>query len=136
LKALCVPAEKLSWLNEDSRVEDALELVRVQGHSRLPVRDAQGRVLGIVLFKDLLHRGPDEPILELVREVLRLDGRMRLDEGIMAFTNARENLGVVMDDRGATKGILTLEDLLEPLLGDIVDEHDPLPERDLDLQSA
>jgi len=136
LQALCVPVANLSWLDEGSRVKDALDLVRAQGHSRLPVRDAQGRVLGIVLFKDLLHRGSEEPILELLREVLRLDGRMRLDEGIMAFTNARESLGVVMDDRGGAKGIVTLEDLLEPLLGDIADEHDPLPEPDLDFQSA
>ncbi len=136
LAALCVPVERLRWLAEDASVGQALDLVRRQGHSRLPVRDEQGGVLGIVLFKDLLHRAEGEPILPLVREVLRLDGRMRLDEGIMAFTNSRESLGVVMGDQGEAKGILTLEDLLEPLVGDIADEHDPPPERGFELESA
>jgi putative hemolysin len=136
LLSLCKPLESLSSLRESARVEDALDLVRRQGHSRLPVQDEQGQVLGIVLFRDLLHRPRHDPIIDLLREVLRLDGRLGLDEGIMAFTSSRASLGVVMGEDGRARGIVTLEDLLEPLVGDIVDEHDPVPGHGLQLEDA
>jgi len=60
----------------------------------------------------------------LLRQVLRLDGNLGLDEGILAFTTDRSSLAVVVDGDDRPTGIVTLEDLVEPLVGEIVDEHD------------
>ncbi len=124
LHRLCTPMSEVASLPEDATVADALALVRERGHSRLPLRDASGQIHGLVSFRDLLGRSEDTPVIGLIRQLLRLDGKMGLDEGILAFTTSRASLAVVVDDGDRPWGILTLEDLIEPLVGEIVDEHD------------
>lgn len=127
LYRLCTRMEELSWLTEDATVADALSLVRDHGHSRLPLMDSEGQIVGHIFFRDLLRRSPEEPVVNLMRQVLRLDESMGLDEGILSFTTTRASLGVVVGEADRPRGIITLEDLLEPLVGEIIDEHDFSP---------
>ncbi len=124
LKEVCTPMVEVGLLPSTATVGDALDLVRKEGHSRLPVQNASGQIIGLVLFRDLLRKAPEAKVMGLLRQVLRLDGNLGLDEGILAFTTDRSSLAVVVDGDDRPTGIVTLEDLVEPLVGEIVDEHD------------
>lgn len=117
------PLEATVCLRADSSVRDAIALIEESGHSRLPVRDGRG-LRGLVLFSDLLDAEDDEPILDFEREIAQLDANLGLDEALVMLAPRGTSLAAVVDEGGNTLGIVTLEDLLEPLVGDILDEHD------------
>ena len=118
------PMDRVAHVGVDARVRDVMEQVRLTGHSRLPVLGPGGEVLGLILFRDLQGLDPGMPAISEMRDAVRLSASMGLDEGIGILTDRRVGLAVVIADHGVACGIVTLEDLLEPLLGDILDEHD------------
>ena len=127
LNQVLTPIAEVAKLGVEATVVEARQLVRESGHSRLLVVDEQGRVQGLVLFRDLLKAPADQPISMQSRDVVLVDENMGLEEGILALTAAHAGLAVAVGTGGQATGIVTLEDLLEPLVGEIVDEHDPLP---------
>ena len=116
---LACTAERLSGVVVDS------------GHSRIPVYGSGlDDIEGFVHAKDLVHL-PEEAAgervpAELVRPMLRATGEQTLESILLAMRSARIHLAVVADRRGRTIGVVTLEDVLEELVGDIVDESDRL----------
>jgi CBS domain containing-hemolysin-like protein len=108
-------------------VAGAIARVRDSHHSRLPLLDAQGRLDGLVLFRDLLDADPTSLAREYGREILQLPQSMGLDEAIVALTGHNASLAGVLDEAERPLGILTLEDLLAALLGDFQPES-ALPE--------
>jgi CBS domain containing-hemolysin-like protein len=127
LSEVLTPLAEVSQLRLGATVGEARRMVRESGHSRLLVLDERGRVQGLVLFRDLLKPTGDEPIRSQLRDVVLVDESMGLEEGILALTSAHAGLAVAMGTHGQATGIVTMEDLLEPLVGEIADEHDPLP---------
>jgi CBS domain containing-hemolysin-like protein len=94
------------------------------GHSRLPVyREHLDRVVGVVLAHDLFH-GPAS-LAEILRPVQAVPASSPARDLLFSFLRSGTTLAVVTDEHGRTAGIVTLEDLLEELFGDIRDEHDP-----------
>jgi CBS domain containing-hemolysin-like protein len=122
--AVMTPLERVSRVLESSTVQDARDCVRETGHSRIPVVDLDANILGLLLFRDLLQHEPAVPVIELQREILRVSEEMGLDEAIASLIAASAGMAAVVDRSGATRGIVTLEDLFEKLVGDILDEHD------------
>jgi magnesium and cobalt exporter, CNNM family len=118
------PIERVSRVLEGASVQDARDCVRETGHSRIPMVDADGDIMGLLLFRDLFHHDPQLPVWGLHRESLRVVEEMGLDEAIAALIEARVGMASVVDVDGRTRGIVTLEDLFEPLVGEILDEHD------------
>ena len=125
LRQVMTPLADVNSLAGGDTVADAIALVRLGGHSRLPLIDATGQMPGWILVRDLLGVDAATPLDSFQRGILYLDADMGLDEGLSALTEARMNLAGVIGGDGRPLGIVTLEDVMEPLVGDIVDEHDP-----------
>lgn len=114
---------------DDSR-EKMLSTIVSSGHSRFPViGENRDEVVGILLAKDLLRaltELPGDPleIRPLLRPVTLIPETKRLDALLDEFRRGRNHLAVVVDEYGGTAGLLTIEDVLEQIVGDIGDEHD------------
>jgi len=129
VSAVMVPSDAIVMLDAGATVAEAEELGVRSGHSRLPVRVRDGEVLtGFVHTKDLLSLSDaarDRPVPpRLVRRMLRVPPDRSLGEVLLAMRTARVHVAIVVDEGGRTRGLVTLEDLLEELVGDIQDESD------------
>jgi CBS domain containing-hemolysin-like protein len=125
-----VPLLQVEALPEGSTLEAAVEALRREGYSRIPVfRRRITNLIGVIHVFDLLE-APDlsRPLAEVMRPVSYFPESMPLDEALFTFQRTSENLAVVVDEYGGASGILTLEDLLEEIVGDIADEHDAAEE--------
>jgi putative hemolysin len=120
-----VPLVQVVAMPEDTRLDAAIELVRREGLSRLPVfRRRITDIVGIVHVFDLLE-APDlsAPVSEVMRPVSYFPESMPLDEVLLALQRTREHMSVIVDEYGGASGILTVEDLIEEVVGDIEDEY-------------
>ncbi|MBW3660086.1 MAG: hemolysin family protein [Gemmatimonadetes bacterium] len=110
--------------------EETVRAVRSAEHSRVPVhRESLDDVVGILYAKDLLavvhgHAGPPDDLESLLREATFIPEAKKIDDLLRAFQRDRIHLAVVVDEYGGTAGIVTLEDVLEELVGEIQDEYD------------
>lgn len=121
-----VPLVQVVAMPEDTHLDAAIELVRREGHSRIPVfRRRITDLVGVVHVFDLLE-APDlsAPVSEVMRPVSYFPESMPLDEVLLALQRTREHMSVIVDEYGGASGILTAEDLIEEIVGDIEDEYD------------
>jgi putative hemolysin len=121
-----VPLVQVDAIPEETTLAGAIETVRREGFSRIPVfRRRITDIVGVVHVFDLLQ-APDlsRPVSEVMRSVSYFPESMPLDEALVAMQRTGENLAVIVDEYGGASGILTLEDLLEEIVGEIHDEHD------------
>ncbi|MEP6149940.1 MAG: transporter associated domain-containing protein, partial [Nisaea sp.] len=97
-------------------------------HSRVPVyRETLDDVVGMIHMKDVLahvHAGKDVPLSSLLREVLFVSPSIRAMDLLQEMRLTRRHLALVVDEFGGVDGLITIEDLVEEIVGDIVDEHD------------
>jgi putative hemolysin len=132
VRELMVPRTEVVFLEAALTIEAALRLVRDTRHSRFPVIDGSADdVLGFVHLRDLTLRPVADrcgSVGELVREVKRLPASKRVLPALSEMRRERHHLAVVIDEYGGTAGIVTLEDLIEELVGEIHDEYDAAPE--------
>jgi CBS domain containing-hemolysin-like protein len=121
-----VPLVRVEALPEETTVGGAIELVRREGYTRLPVFQKRiVNIVGVLHAFDLLEApDPSRPIAELMRPVSYFPEATPLDEILIALQRTRESLAVVVDEYGGAAGIITMEDLLEEVVGEIEDEHD------------
>ena len=128
--SVMAPRDEIRAIGLDTTVRQAEAVVVDSGHSRLPVQGAGGLddVLGFVHAKDLLTMPlvtADRPVpLRLVRSMLVVPADRSLEDLLLAMRRARVHFALVTAADGTTAGIVTLEDLLEELVGDILDESD------------
>ena len=125
-----VPRARVVYLSGQRTLEENLEVVRRTGHSRFPYTKTGDldAVEGIVLVKDLmfaLHEASDAvDLATLATKPLVVPSSTRLDRLLRMFQLERRHLAVVVDEYGGTEGIVTLEDVLEEIVGEIEDESD------------
>jgi putative hemolysin len=119
------PRTDVVFLRGSLTVARAREAVRDVPYSRYPVtgRDAD-EVLGFIHVRDLLHTDGDEQVLRIARPVPQVPGTVGALEALARMRAKSEHIAVVVDEYGGTDGIVTLEDLLEELVGEIYDEFD------------
>ncbi len=125
-----VPLVRVDAIPHDITLSGAIETVRRVGYSRLPVfRERITDIVGVVHVFDLLQ-APDlaRPVSEVMRPVSYFPESMPLDEVLVALQRTGENLAVIVDEYGGAAGIITVEDLLEEVVGEIDDEHDNIEE--------
>jgi putative hemolysin len=125
-----VPLVRVEALPDNTTLAAAIETVRREGFTRIPVfRHRITDIVGVVHVFDLLQ-APDlaRPVSEVMRPVSYFPESMPLDEALVAMQRTGENLAVVVDEYGGAAGILTLEDLIEEVVGEIEDEHDAAEE--------
>jgi len=121
-----VPLVKIDALPEETTIAGAIEAVRRDGYTRIPVfHERIFDIVGVVHAFDLLE-APDleRGVREVMRPVSYFPEATPLDEILFALQRTHETLAVVVDEYGGASGIITIEDLLEEVVGEIEDEHD------------
>ena len=121
---IMIPRHEMVALEVNRSVAEALSMVREAGFSRYPVYQGDlDQIVGMVHVKDLNRVSEKATLHGLVREVCILPGAVTLPELFARLQKARTQLAVVLDEYGGTAGLVTLEDLLEEIVGEIADEH-------------
>ncbi|MBW3665402.1 MAG: hemolysin family protein [Actinobacteria bacterium] len=128
-REIMVPRPDMVTLGEDASFEDVLETIIGRGYSRIPVTgENRDEIVGIVYAKDVLERLSSD--LEgrewgdLVRPATFVPETKRGDDLLRELQEQKVHLAIVVDEYGATIGLVTIEDILEEIVGEIVDEHD------------
>lgn len=129
LHEIMVPRTEVDFMDVGLSITDAIAVAIEHSHSRYPVtRGSTDEVIGFLHVRDLLnpkiHSSAGESILDLVRPVLNLPGTKGVLPALAEMRSKRSHIAVVLDEYGGTDGIITLEDLVECLIGDIHDEYD------------
>lgn len=124
LREVLVPRRAVVTLDAELDVPSARVELATSGHSRAPV--ARGGhlddVVGVVHLRDLFH--DDDRLVDVVRPPLVFPDSVRVSDALRRFKAEHEQMGLVVDEHGAVDGIITLEDLLEEIVGEILDETD------------
>lgn len=130
VRDIMLPRSQMVVLELDSSAEELMDTVIVSAHSRFPVvADSQDEVIGILLAKDLLPHLVNEKSKKLnIRDVLRpavfVPESKRLNVLLKEFKSTRNHIAIVVDEYGGVAGMITIEDVLEQIVGEIEDEHD------------
>lgn len=122
-----VAVKRMDLLDIDAPYEDLLAVVIDTGHSRFPVFEgSRENIIGILLAKDLLklQRAPELNLRTLLRPPIFVPESKRLNELLSDFRSNRNHLAIVIDEFGRTAGLVTIEDVLEEIVGEIEDEFD------------
>lgn len=124
LREILVPRRSVVTLASGVSIEEARKLLVASGHSRAPVVRARDldEVIGVVHLRDLLQA--EATIETAVRPILNLPDSLAVSEALRRFKAEREQFALVVDERGGAAGIVTLEDVLEEIVGEIYDETD------------
>ncbi len=131
-RQVMTPTPALVTVNSTDTVETGLRRCISSGHTRLVVieDDNPDRVRGVVhsnrLAQTLMSEGPEAPLAPLVREPLIMPETKPLDDLLADMQRQRTSLAVIVDEFGRTAGIVTVEDIIEEVVGEIVDETDPV----------
>ncbi len=124
-----IPRTEVDFMDGSLIVSQAIALAIEKAHSRYPVvRGSTDEVIGFIHVRDLLDTSlanPNSKIAELVRSIMFLPGTKGVLPALTEMRSQRQHLAIVLDEYGGTDGIVTLEDLVECLIGDIHDEYDP-----------
>ena len=133
-----VPRTEVDFMDVSFTVGKAIELVVDKAHSRYPViRGSSDEVIGFIHVRDLLDTSlatKETKIIELVRTIMFLPGTKGILPALSEMRKQGQHVAIVLDEYGGTDGIVTLEDLVECLIGDIRDEYDDV-ESDIAVES-
>lgn len=126
VKEVMIPLIDVCMVEEQASVKEAVRLICQEGYSRLPVyRERVDRVVGLVRGMDLLLvENMDDPISAHLREVSFIPEFMPVEELMVKLQREGQHLAVIVDEYGGAVGIVTMEDLLEEIVGEIQDEYD------------
>ncbi len=130
VREVMVPMVDVVALPETATPDDAVRLISERGFSRIPVfADRILNVVGVVTAMDLLRRGAQAAdVRALMRPATYVPETKRIDELLTEMQKTRVQLVVVVDEYGAAVGIVTIEDIVEQIVGEIQDEHDRTPD--------
>ena len=132
-REVMTPRTDVVAMPTDATLDEALSIVEENAFSRYPAYvDSIDNIVGVVLAKDLLrvlrNPPPGFTIQSIMRDVHVVPGSREVEEVLADFKRLKEHMAVVLDEYGGTAGIVTMEDLLEEIVGEILDEHDePAP---------
>ena len=127
---IMIPRSHMVCLQADNSYEEMLPVVIESGHSRFPViGDSRDQIVGILLAKDLLRYSDPEAredfdIKDVLRSPVFVPESKRLNVLLKEFRSSRNHMAMVVDEYGGIAGLVTIEDVLEQIVGDIDDEHD------------
>ena len=133
VRDIMIPRANIRFLQMNDSFHDILEVVLDAAHSRYPVfDDDKDDVEGILLAKDLLkYVGNEESfdINDIIRHPSFVPESQQLNTLLSQFRNSRNHMAIVVDEYSGTSGLVTIEDVLEQIVGDIDDEHDDVDEK-------
>lgn len=128
-REIMVPRPDMVTLPSGTSADEAIDFAITNGYSRIPVRgEDQDEILGLLLTKEMLsvvHNGRGSaPVREFLREPTYIPETKRVAELLREMQLSKTHMVMVVDEYGTTVGLITLEDLIEELVGEISDEHD------------
>jgi len=135
-REIMVPRVDIFSLPYDTPIEDAATLIYKEGYSRTPVyQDTLDNIIGVLMYKDVLAKYMEHlskgdrtvlqsPISTLVKNVLYTPETKKISHLLQEFRKQQVHLAIIVDEYGGTEGIITIEDILEEIVGDIADEYD------------
>lgn len=128
VRQIMKPRIDVQAIEKSTPFDDVMSKILACGHSRIPVyRDSFDHVIGILFIKDLLpYLGNKEKVdwVKLIREPFFVPENKKIDDLLKEFQEKKVHIALVVDEYGGTNGIVTLEDILEEIVGDITDEFD------------
>ncbi len=129
VKEIMVPRIDMICIEEGTDLEEIKEIVRKNGHSRIPLfRESIDQITGIVYVKDLFleERRSEEKVdlSKIARKAHFVPENKKIDELLQEMRKEKVHLAIVVDEYGGTAGLVTLEDILEEIVGEIEDEYD------------
>ena len=130
VKEIMVPRIDMVCIPTDSKLNNLLNLINKYLHSRIPLyKDKVDNIIGIIYAKDLLpfvnRKSSEDPNLEkFARPAYFVPEQKKIDELLKEFQSQRIHMAIVVDEYGGTSGLVTLEDIIEEIVGEIQDEHD------------
>jgi CBS domain containing-hemolysin-like protein len=123
------PRTQMAALEADLTVEEAADQVAIHGRSRYPAfTESLDDIIGVVHAKDILaalRQRPGQTIRVIMRPPLFVPGTREVEDVLADMKRLKTHLAIVLDEYGGTAGLVTMEDLLEEIVGPIYDEHDP-----------
>ncbi len=131
-REIMVPRTEMVWIESDKSAAQATSLAVRSGHSRIPViGDNVDDIVGVVYLKDLVRRtyysasaARDISVAEVMRPAVFIPDSKALDELLKEMQRDRIHMALLVDEYGATAGLVTIEDVLEEIVGEIADEYD------------
>ncbi len=134
VRDIMVPRSQMIVVDENFSYEDMLPLVTNSGHSRFPViGDNRDEIVGILLAKDLLRYADNAErksfeLRDILRSPVFVPESKRIDDLLRDFRASRNHMALVVDEYSGIAGLITIEDVLEQIVGEIDDEHDDADE--------
>jgi len=126
IRQVLVPRSEVFVIDSDEEIGNALTLLLAEGHSRAPVapgRDLDGS-LGIAHLRDMVQGDPKSSVASVVTESVALPETLPVLVGLRKLQEERQQMALVVDEHGGVEGIVTIEDMVEELVGEIYDETD------------
>lgn len=128
VREVMTPRTDMDTVSVDAQPEEIVKLIDESGHSRIPLhRETVDHIVGVVHAKDLLrylHAGTGFRLEDIMRPVYLIPENKKLGELMSEFRTGRNQLAIVRDEYGGTAGLVTIEDVVEEIVGEIVDEYD------------
>lgn len=127
--SVMVPRTEISSAPLDSSLGEVIKLINQCGHTRIPIhKESIDKIVGILHAKDLLKWWGKDPDSKLPFEILRppffVPENQSINEVLKSLKQKKTHLAIVTDEYGGTSGIITIEDIIEEIVGEILDEHD------------
>lgn len=129
VREIMIPRTDMACVSVEANIHEVLDTIIACGHSRIPVYEQTiDNIIGLLYAKDLLKYWGEQERLVSVRAIMRppffIPETKNLEQLLQEFKRKRVHLAVVIDEYGGTSGLITIEDLLEQIVGDIQDEYD------------
>jgi magnesium and cobalt transporter len=129
VREIMVPRTDMVCCGSDAAVAEVLQAIIASGHSRIPIyQGSADRIIGLVYAKDLLkywgRAASEVDIGEIMRAPFFVPETKKIEELLKEFRSRRMHMAIAVDEYGGTSGLVTIEDLIEEIVGDIQDEYD------------
>lgn len=124
-REVMVPRQDMECLYLENTYEENFDIVKSTGYTRYPVCDEdKDNIVGMLHLRDILMKSEEKDITKMLREVLFFPESLSVAEIFHTMKKRRIHMAIVVDEYGGTSGLISMEDILEELVGDIQDEHD------------
>lgn len=140
VKEVMVPATEIISIDVNASTQDILSIFIKHNYTRLPAYEREmDNVIGMVHLKDvfaLIVNKQDKPLKEMVRPILFVPESMKINQLLRQFRQQHKHIAMAINEYGSIIGLVTLEDVLEEIVGDISDEHEPEYQKIIELQQG